>query len=389
MGDVYVLEQPCGPPTAPTCWSWSGLKAWRQCPRQWWLLRATYANAPTPYPQPLNPGAAAGTILHAVVSDFLEYLKQADESATDQDLRAAFNVRRAIQSRLREIAASLTNPRTDGQRLLARVSVDDCVNAFRQVAPSCLAVGRGPRSRKRSTAQPKERTIGSEVWIEVPDPPLCGRLDLSTGEGLIDFKTGDPADNDVDQLRFYALLVWLRTGSIPSKLTVMYVHSGKRVDVLPPSIELLQESVRSYKDELAGIAAAISEGAAPAVPSQTNCSLCAVRQLCSAYWSAHETAALRLTEHATKPYEGWRGWLDVEVSRLPECNHTKGYTGTGSVSGLGDIHLSIGPSKVHAKSPKRARLLNALVEHRGENYSVTASATTEVFWMEDVATNPM
>ena len=381
MGDVYLLEPPTAPPTQPTCWSWSGLSSWRRCPRQWWLLRATYPNAPTPYPQPVSPGAVEGTLLHAVVSDFIQYLKRAGESATDQELRAAFNVRKVIQSRLAEVAASVTNPRVDGDRLLARVSVDDCVNAFRHVAPSCLAVGRGQLLPKGVKKQ-RQHVVGSEVWVEVADPPLCGRPDLSTWDEVIDFKTGEPADKDADQVRFYAILIWLRTGSIPRRLTVVYVHSGKRVEVTPPTMDLLEEAVLTYRSEIAGIAEAIREATAPPLPLEQNCSVCPVRQLCSAYWSATETDRLRLTTQTlTGSSESWRGWLDVEVTRLPTQNQTKGYNGTATVPGVGEVTVSIGPSKVRSTLPKRARLLNAMVEYRGGDYSVTAGVNTEVFWI--------
>src|SRR3954447_16452387 len=99
--ELYLLKLPHQAPTLPDCWSWSSLQAWRRCPRQWWLLRAKYANVGGAYPQPLSVGAAEGILVHHVIELFVQHTKRSIAAGiTAQELiRATFPARQIIREK--------------------------------------------------------------------------------------------------------------------------------------------------------------------------------------------------------------------------------------------------------------------------------------------------
>jgi hypothetical protein len=389
MPDFYELLGPTAPPALPVCWSWSSLQAWRRCPRQWWLLRAHYPNAITPYPQPTYAATVEGLLLHHVVESFVDHAGRAVAGGltSAHEIRSSFPARKVLQEKLRAIIREDTNPRFDVGRVLARVSVDDCLNAFRAVAPSCLERALSMSSGRRSPrADGRELRTGAEVSIQVADPPLCGRLDYVTPNGITDFKTGEEDAAHQEQLRFYALLAWLLTGRVPESLTIFYVREDRQVSVPVPTPSELSDMARSYQSEIAEISEQIKNGLPRANPNESNCCMCPVRQLCDPYWVAMETASLRLTTKSvsTRASVG-RGWMDVELSALPPVNQLGGYTGTGHARELGEVRISIGPSQAAGSvsvAVSGARLLNAAVEFRDNQCFVSVARSGEVFWMD-------
>ena len=380
--EFFVLYPPDAPPAPPDCWSWSSLACWRRCPRQWWLLRSHYPNAPTPYPQPVFAATIEGLLLHNAMERFAAHItEQRDAGVTDyQAVRASFPVRRSMQQRLRSLLAQNDLPRANPAQLLARVSVDACVNAFRPAAAKCMEEA---RSKSGAGGSPKANALtGAEMWLSSKAPRLCGRIDYLHYGALTDFKTGDPKREDANQVRFYALLVWLATGTLPIALTLAYLRADRLEPVDVPSVDEVQAMAATIAMEIQAIEDDISRASADARPSVDNCPMCPVKQLCSQYWIANETEPLRLSR-GKQVLESTPQWMDLEVMALPAQNASKSYIGEATIAQLGTIDLRIAaPHVLPNCSPTGARLLNARVQARDGRWSVLATVGTEVFWIE-------
>lgn len=378
--EIFVLSPPSGPPKIPDCWSWSGLAAWRRCPRRWWLERSEFPNAPTPYPNPFGAAAVEGMLLHDAVERFSEHVA-AQRSAgflDDSAIRTSFPVRRVMQERLRYLLGQGASRRADPARLLARVSIDSCVNAFRGAASTCLSsVAKSPKPEGAKAS----RARGAEVQLTAKTPRVCGRIDYVDSHGIVDFKTGEPKVEDQDQVRFYALLLWLVTGTRPGQLAIAYLRHGKVEPVAVPTDNEMQATADALRHEIDSIEKDVAVGKPEARPSVDNCRYCSVRQLCSDYWACSAAEPLRLGP--TTPMLESPQWVDVEFGSLPERTVSNSYVGEGFVERFEAVDVRIGFSHVVAgRKPIRARILNALVQVRGGRWSVSAGPGSEAFWIE-------
>lgn len=377
--EIFLLRSPNAPPRIPDCWSWSSLTAWRRCPRRWWLERSHYPNAPTPYPQAGTAAAIEGLLLHGAVEEFAKHV--ADQRGLgvtdDRAIRSSFPVRRIMQQNLRQLLDKGTH-RSNPGRLLSRVSIDGCVNAFRAAARTCLSgivkpsvtgVGKG------------KRTSGAEVHVSIKDPKLCGRIDYVGPGAVLDFKTGSPKEDDLNQLRFYGLLVWLATGKLPAEMTVAYLRTNSVESLSVPTVTEMEAMAAAVRLEIQEIETDIAGGKAEARPVPENCRLCPVRQLCDEYWSSPSSESLRLGPR-TQTLESPQ-WIDIELGTLPEKTVSGSYVGSAPVKGIGEVDVRIASPHVHAgRSPTGVRLLNALAQQRNGRWSVSAAIGSEAFWIE-------
>jgi len=139
MNPLYWIHPPCTDPRKPKYWSYSALKEWKSCPKRWWLRNSRYPNWDSSrYPELVSPAAVTGTIVHRGLEAFHEHLKDEIASRGDSieliDLLRSFGLRSFMLkacSVLRE--EYLSNPRIDVDTLFARVSVDDCINTFKDL----------------------------------------------------------------------------------------------------------------------------------------------------------------------------------------------------------------------------------------------------------------
>jgi hypothetical protein len=345
------------------------------------LLRAAYPNAPTPYPQLLNGAAFEGVLLHHLIDAFARHVAHQTAAGMSDyaTIRASFPVRRIAQEALRTPTSLVASPRVDASRLAARVSIDAVVNAFRSVARLYARISPGGAAVRRK----QDRTRGTEVWITVAAPRLCGRIDYLDDQELVDFKTGDASEDHLEQLRFYALIAWLATSIARERMTLEYVRAGRRVTVEAPSVEALDGMASALTEEVERIEAAVKSGVAPAKPDVTNCRFCPVRQLCDAYWQADNVAEVRLGPASLVGIEPV--WRDVQVDELPPTSAGSAIVGQGRVAGVGRVFLRVGPSHLRSSANAPgcgARLLSALVEQKDDVLHVTATTATEVFWTD-------
>jgi CRISPR/Cas system-associated exonuclease Cas4 (RecB family) len=397
----YNLMAATAPPTPPQHWTFSSLQAWRDCPRRWWLLRAHYPNAPTPYPQRVFLGALQGRLVHDAILAFAQHIRAA--SAVGQfsypEVRQTFRVRQVMRDRLRMISQELErNPRVDPRRLTSKVSLDDCVNAFKRIVSalpleallsreSPVAMDEeaeeGPETIAEKPRHARVLTEGHEVWLEVPAPPIAGRLDRSNKGMIVDYKTGDPQDSDREQLRFYAVLFWLATGCVPVSLVSVYGTVGTVVrHAVPDRVEL--ESLRdAYSAEITAAVRELTRGLPRALPEEDKCRKCAVRQVCDVYWASSLTSSLRSTDWPAGGEEDPSRWLDVALDSLPNQSLTGEFMGGAISHDLGPVQVTIDAmrSPAHGHRPQGARLLGARVQSDSQGICVSTGTDTEVFWI--------
>ncbi len=116
---------------------------------------------------------------------------------------------------------------------------------------------------------------------------LRGKVDLALGraEGsragvlIVDFKTGRPARNHADDLRFYALLETLRAGVPPFRVASWYLDSGQchREDVDVPALEAAARRVVDGARKLYELSV---EGRPPRLQPGPCCEFCPARGDC-------------------------------------------------------------------------------------------------------------
>lgn len=281
------------------------------------------------------------------------------------------------------------NPRVDLDELVRKVSLDDCVNAFKRLATQCrtplsLSITRSDEEHG-SSRERREPPIpeGAEITVSIDDPPLMGRLDWFSYGAVVDFKTGDPDPGHQDQLRFYAMLVWVASGELPKELSLFYSRTRQRVTVRVPTVDELRELRRKSHDEIAAIRDNISS-TPEARPTEENCPYCQVRQLCNEYWLSARTASLRLNSHTLEHSDV--GWCDVELLDLLRPQGALGVTGRVESPGTGEVLVAIDPNRClpPATGGRRvsARILGARVTREGSEIRVSLGRNSEVFWLE-------
>lgn len=372
MHPLFVLHPPLAPPQPPTRWSYSALKEWRACQRRWVLRRSRYPNIATvPYPERYGTAALHGRLVHEAVEAFLEFRRQHSAES--------FPLRNYLRARLNAILAEdgPKNPRLDVAGLRGAVSLDVCAARFQAIlermglADVSMATTRAP-----SGVRGDEPPAQAEEWhVEVDDPPLMGRIDQIRYGTLTDYKTGEVDESHSEQLRFYALLWWLRYGQQPLGLRLVYSDIAAVAVEVPSATELRQQA-ESLREEIRAAALAIVAGGTPTA-SETTCRFCPVRQLCSEYWSSADTLGLRSIAADS-------GFADLRVTRIPDAwAPGQVMTGTGVVE-LGGGELSaamvIDRSRCPTEMPIAARVLGAKVVSGEAGLQIRTTPMSEVFW---------
>ena len=192
---------------------------------------------------------------------------------------------------------------------------------------------------------------------------------------------GQPREDEQhnEQLRFYALLWWLRTGVLPDELKLAYVRTDKWVDIPVPTLQEIRRLRDEYNSTIMSANQAINERSSEARTNEETCRYCAVRQLCGEYWQSTNTLPLRIP----KP-DAETSFVDVRLSDFPIM-----WTGSGALSGVaksdvcGEVSVFIGANKCPSAGsvrPQSAVLLGARLQREGERWKVTAPPASEVFW---------
>ena len=234
--------------------SFSGISAYRDCPRQHWYRHRLRL------PAPPAVEAQLGTVLHLALSR-AGRLRQQDRVVTldvlDELHRAAWAAVGLAEPRRRPALEAL------GWRLL---------RAFH-------AAG-GLDDRPAFLEAPF--SAGQDGWTL---RGVIDRVDAPAAPGgpwrILDYKSGTPVPasqlrRDL-QLALYALGAREALGLDPAELEIIYLRDGRRV-VLPATDELVEEA----RGIAAEVAAGVAAGRFEPRPERRRCSLCAYRLACPA-----------------------------------------------------------------------------------------------------------
>ena len=226
--------------------------------------------------------------------------------------------------------------------------------------------------------------FAEEYAIEVDDPPLQGRIDQVRDGVLVDFKTGDPeteqATKHERQLGFYAVLWWLRFGRPPTGLELRYSTQTRSLAV--HAVGNLAAETAQLRQELQEANRMLTQPPPEAKPDAERCRWCPVRQLCAEFWTAPQTASLRLLDASVA--EGVPVFRDVRLTRLPTgWEPGRPLIGKATAVDLGDVEIVIPASRcptVDMPVPVRARILGAVLTRGPTNWTLRIGAASEVFW---------
>jgi DNA helicase II / ATP-dependent DNA helicase PcrA len=234
--------------------SFSGISAYRECPRQHWYRYRLRLPAP--------PGVEAqfGTILHLALMRAGRLRQEGRELTRDllRDLhQEAWETIGMVEPRRRPALEAL------GWRLLERFLEDGGLEARPELLESPFAV-----------------ELDGWTLRGVIDR-VDGPSDRAPGWRIVDYKTGSPVPasrlrRDL-QLALYALGARQALGLHPLDLEIVYLRDGGRV-VLPADDALLAEALRIGSE----VAVSVREGRFEPRPERRRCSLCAYRLACDA-----------------------------------------------------------------------------------------------------------
>src|SRR5262249_7133739 len=120
---------------------------------------------------------------------------------------------------------------------------------------------------------------------------LTGRVDLLTVDKgrirITDLKSGAEDPGHLDQLRMYALLWDLDRDANPGRRAateLVAAYATHDVTIPAPTAEELRILEHAVESRIAAADAEVAAEMPKAIPSEENCSLCQVRQLCGEYW---------------------------------------------------------------------------------------------------------
>src|SRR5262245_43974556 len=80
MHPLYLLEAPSGRAVPPEHWSYSTLRAFRQCPKRWWLERCRYPNVTEKfYPVQTTTPVLEGQLVHRIVEEWGKAVRRRED----------------------------------------------------------------------------------------------------------------------------------------------------------------------------------------------------------------------------------------------------------------------------------------------------------------------
>ena len=220
-------------------------------------------------PEPADPVAARGTLVHAVLEDLF------DLPAGDRTLE------RAVAS----VPASWDRLREQDERLSTLFGAEDDERAWltsaHRLLESYFAL-EDPR-----WLEPDGREVRVDHQLEA-GPGLGGivdRIDVAPDGRvrIVDYKTGrSPGERYEDkalfQMRFYALVVWRSRGVLPTLLQLLYL-GDRTVLSYEPTVEDLEATERKLGALWEAIDLALRTGDFPARPGPL-CRWCSFAEAC-------------------------------------------------------------------------------------------------------------
>lgn len=389
MHPLFWARTPAKGPGLPRHWSYSALASWRACPLQWYLARSKYDAISGPgYPPRPTASAILGQVVHAALQKFASSTNKSTASTNgDGEARVDFPIRMSIRKELEAALGEIehTNPRGDASNIRAQIDLDDCVNLFKRLVVRLPKQTGGIAHGNLPQGQPT--ASGVELWVELDDPPILGRLDIVSQGGIVDFKTGEASSQHAEQLNFYAVLWWLRTGVPPLSLELVYARPPRTESIPIPSLGDLRQIRENLKAEIIEATQTLLRGTPDPKPNSITCERCNVRQICGAYWVSPSTAQLRAQslQCADDGGNGQQWRRDIYIEGLPTAwLPGSPCVGTAYAPDLGEVAIRLDRSKcpdAGERRPQAARVIGAMITRGANGWEIVSSKSTEVFWL--------
>jgi putative RecB family exonuclease len=238
-------------------------------------------------PEPASPATTRGTLVHGVLERLFD--SPAPERTID---RAAALVEPEWQRLLAErpeLAELFDEPAVAGAAPGApTASADDRVASWLASARRLLETYFALEDPTR--VEPARRELLVEVALDdgVRLRGFVDRVDVAAGgkTRIVDYKTGNAPSELFEakalfQLKFYALVMWRVSGSVPTLLQLMYLGDGQVLRYSPDEADLLATE-RKVRALWVAIERGLANREFPARPSRL-CDWCAHQALCPAF----------------------------------------------------------------------------------------------------------
>lgn len=321
----------------PSWMSVSTLLAIEACPRRWSLGSAHYAHIWEHSGYPLKPLSAAlvGQLLHGSLEIITKALNHAGcPSIRDQlfvsVLQELGGYSKIIEAQLDRLVAKLNkDPRAqlNAKHIITklRTQIPELRGRLQMFVSKLRLQGKAgdyPRKNKGTFVRRTTLSAGSYAEVELRSESLRWRgfvdlLNLSEdGCEIVDFKTGIAKSEHEFQTHVYNLL-WVRDTVINPKARLVdklsLLYSDREVVIRPLTITELDDLERDLAARTHNALSNIRQDPPPANPSIQNCSLCPVRHLCDAFWSAPVQKQLRIQKTEDAITHSQSKLVDIEI----------------------------------------------------------------------------
>jgi CRISPR/Cas system-associated exonuclease Cas4 (RecB family) len=308
-------------PVPPEVWSFTSLAQVRTCPLQWQLRHARNgAKGST-----RNPRALEGQIVHETLDSLFKILVRAGlptvGSPEFAEAILSFAPHQVVAARTR--AEDLKGLQRGFVPLRWTKSTQGLINDVvlllrQQYAPSDEMRASLVRASTAALApvvdlgtELKKQGFLSEIELRHPALALKGTLDLVALRGgatvVVDFKTGNAAEEHARQVLLYSLLWWRVTGEVPARAELVYPNGMTAVAVSAAELAQLERDLvtemRAFTDSLGQVAEA---------RKGPHCRYCAPRGQCDAYWNPPPVTSSGIVDVEFVP-AGPRGFASLPV----------------------------------------------------------------------------
>ena len=225
-------------------------------------------------PEPANLVTTRGTLVHAVLERLFDHPADGRTLERAGDLLAP-EWERLLDERP-ELAELFDSPST--------VALGDWMAGARRLLETYFAL------EDPSRIEPAQRELLVEVELDggVRLRGFVDRVDVAAGgqTRIVDYKTGNAPSELFEakalfQLKFYALVMWRVSGTIPTLLQLIYLGDGQILRYAPDEADLLATE-RKVRALWAAIERALQAREFPARPGRL-CDWCAHQSKCPAF----------------------------------------------------------------------------------------------------------
>lgn len=387
---------------APEWLSFSVARDIEQCPRRASLRRSQYEDVwpRIGYPPRFSAAVARGTIVHNSVERLVKALALAGctnigEVDAITELKKVGGFSAVIRSELENwLTECSENPRLNRETDAIRGRLEQLIPEMRlslQVMLRDTQIEPTKRSnRTENRAQHGPLYLGTYIEVELRHETILWRgvadvirMAASGDISILDFKTGDAKEQDVEQLTIYALL-WARDkaknpdGKLATQLLLHYL-AGSR-NVAPPDEQALNAIEAELQRKAVNLRSQLDASPPIAIVSNETCSRCDVRHLCDAYWSATNRVYSGVeTDHLPTDWEvqlveklGYSTWRTSVISTTASLQPD-----------VLTVHFADSFALRCLGRGDRIRIMDCVAETDEETLALTIRGTTEVFRVDE------